>query len=67
MRRRSATNGRLFQQYDLKGGRFGQKFEESQILGAGEFSEVYEVVDRVSRAKYAVKRTRFPMSGPKER
>ena len=66
-RRRSTTNGRLFQQYDLKGGRFGEKFEESQIIGTGEFSEVYEVVDRVSKSKYAVKRTRFPMSGPKER
>ena len=66
-RRRSITNGRLFQQYDLKGGRFGEKFEESQIIGTGEFSEVYEVVERVSKSKYAVKRTRFPMSGPKER
>ena len=65
-RRRSTTNGRLFQQYDLKGGRFGEKFEESQIMGTGEFSEVYEVVERVSGAKYAVKRTRFPMTGPKE-
>jgi hypothetical protein len=36
-------------------------------MGTGEFSEVYEVVDRASRVKYAVKRTRFPMSGPKER
>jgi len=66
-RRRSTTNGRLFQQHDLKGGRFGEKFEESQIMGTGEFSEVYEVVERVSGAKYAVKRTRFPMTGPKER
>ena len=66
-RRRSITNGRLFQQYDLKGGRFGEKFEESQIIGTGEFSEVYEVVERVSKSKYAVKRTRFHMSGPKER
>lgn len=66
-RRRSTTNGRLFHEHDLKGGRFGDKFEESQILGTGEFSEVYEVVERVSGAKYAVKRTRFPMTGPKER
>jgi hypothetical protein len=66
-RRRSNANGRLFQQYDLKGGRFGEKFEESQIMGRGEFSEVYEVVERLSKVKYAVKRTRFPMSGPKER
>ena len=66
-RRRSTTNGLLFTQPDLKGGRFGEKFEESQILGTGEFSEVYEVVERSSGIKYAVKRTRFPMSGPKER
>jgi hypothetical protein len=67
-RRRSTTNGLLFaQQPDLKGGRFGEKFTESQIMGTGEFSEVYEVVERVTGSKYAVKRTRFAMSGPKER
>jgi len=66
-RRRSTTNGLLFTQPDLKGGRLGEIFEESQILGTGEFSEVYEVVERSSGKKYAVKRTRFPMSGPKER
>lgn len=66
-RRRSGTNGRLFQQHDLKGGHFGEKFEESQIIGTGEFSEVYEVVERASKSKYAVKRTRFPMIGSKER
>jgi hypothetical protein len=66
-RRRSTTNGRLFQQHDVLGGRFGDKFEDIQLMGTGEFSEVYEVVDRASRVKYAVKRTRFPMSGPKER
>jgi hypothetical protein len=67
-RRRSTTNGLLFaQQPDLKGGRFGEKFVESQIMGTGEFSEVYEVVERVTGSKFAVKRTRFAMSGPKER
>jgi hypothetical protein len=67
-RRRSTTNGLLFAaQPDVMGGRFGEKFEECQIMGSGEFSEVFEVVDRVSRLKYAVKRTRFAMSGPKER
>jgi mitosis inhibitor protein kinase SWE1 len=66
-RRRSTTNGLLFQMTDLKGGRFGEKFEESEIMGTGEFSEVYEVVERGTGAKYAVKRTRFAMTGPKER
>ena len=66
-RRRSATNGRLFQQHDILAGRFSDHFEEIQLMGTGEFSEVYEVVDRTSRVKYAIKRTRFPMSGPKER
>jgi hypothetical protein len=66
-RRRSTTNGLLFQLPDLKGGRFGEKFEESEIMGTGEFSEVYEVVERGTGAKYAVKRTRFAMTGPKER
>ena len=67
-RRRSTTNGLLFQQQpDLMGGRFGEKFEDSQIMGTGEFSEVFEVVDRKTKVKYAVKRTRFAMSGLKER
>lgn len=67
-RRRSTTNGLLFaSQPDIMGGRFGEKFEECQIIGTGEFSEVFEVVDRQTRLKYAVKRTRFAMSGLKER
>jgi Protein kinase domain len=48
-------------------GVMAEKFDECQVIGSGEFSEVYQVTDRVTRVKYAVKRTRYPISGVKER
>lgn len=66
-RKQPTTSGRLFHATDVKGGRFAENFEEIQIMGTGEFSEVYEVADRKTRVRYAVKRTRYPMMGPKER
>lgn len=70
-RRRSTTNGGRLHFADaadiLSSGRFGEKFEDVRRMGTGEFSEVYEVVDKSTKVKYAIKRTRYPLGGPKER
>ena len=70
-RRRSTTNGGRLHFADgadiLSSGRFGEKFEDVRKMGTGEFSEVYEVVDKATKVKYAIKRTRYPLGGPKER
>ncbi|KAG4305684.1 hypothetical protein PORY_000594 [Pneumocystis oryctolagi] len=43
------------------------RFRNVELVGSGEFSEVYEVEEKDSSVKFAVKKTKFAYSGSKER
>ncbi|KAG4303320.1 hypothetical protein PCK1_000284, partial [Pneumocystis canis] len=43
------------------------RFRNVELVGSGEFSEVYEVEEQDGSAKFAVKKTKFAYSGSKER
>ena len=47
--------------------RFATIFSISRTLGQGEFGEAYEVADRTTGHVSAVKKTKVPSGGPKER
>lgn len=47
--------------------RFANDFAVSRTIGAGEFSEAFEVQDRRTGEVFAVKKTKVPYGGPKER
>ena len=47
--------------------RFASLFNIVRNLGQGEFSEAFEVQDRLSGQLYAVKKTKVPFGGPKDR
>ena len=47
--------------------RFATLFRITYPLGQGEFSEAYAVEERASGQVYAVKKTKVPSAGPKER
>lgn len=47
--------------------RFATLFSISHTLGQGEFSEAYAVEERATGQVYAVKKTKVPSAGPKER
>ncbi|EMR10815.1 hypothetical protein PNEG_00962 [Pneumocystis murina B123] len=43
------------------------RFRNVELVGSGEFSQVYEVQERDGSSKFAVKKTKFAYSGLKER
>lgn len=46
---------------------FETNFTVLRSLGNGAFSDAYEVADRQRSSVYAVKRTKHPFGGPKDR
>jgi len=47
--------------------RLDEEFEMVDVLGSGEFSEAFKVVEKATGAVFAVKRTKQPIGGPKAR